>query len=99
MIIPPKILFCLNVKTTLNKWKVIAEWKATTKKKEFSLTYLQFIRVVEDKREKGKRFNTSGHNLKPFTQSLFFCVNLARNTLKVSFFLNTKKKKRQFMEK
>ena len=94
MIIPPKVLFCLNAKTTLNKWK------ATTKKKEFSLTYLYFVGVVEEKKEKGKKSSTSGHYLKLFTQSLFFCVNLARNPLKVSFFKkNTKKRKCQFMEK
>ena len=34
MIILPKSLFCLNAKTTLNKWKAIV------KKKEYSLTYL-----------------------------------------------------------
>ena len=68
MIIPPNALFCLNVKTTLNKWKAITKWKVTAKWKEFSLTYLQLIGgVVEEKREKGKRSNTSGHDLKSFT--------------------------------
>ena len=88
MIIPTKALFCLNTKITLNKWK------ATGKKKEFfSLTYLQLVGVVEAKRERGKRSSTSGHDLKLFTQSLFFCVNLAKNPLKVSFFFKYQKKK------
>ena len=62
MIIPPKALFCLNVNTTLNKWKVTAKWKATENKKEFSSTYLEFVGVVEEKRER-KEVNTSGHYL------------------------------------
>ena len=64
MIIPPKTLFCLNVKTTLNKWKAIAKWKVTAKWKEFSLTYLQLVSgVVEEKRKRGKMFSTLGHDL------------------------------------
>ena len=55
MIIPPKALFCLNTKITLNKWKAIAKWKVTGKKKEFfSLTYLQLVGVVEEKKRKEK---------------------------------------------
>ena len=93
MIIPSNALFCLNTKITLNKWKVIAKWKAIGKKKEFfSLTYLQLVGVVKEKKRKWKRSNTSGHYLQPFTQCLFFCVNLARNPLKVSFYFKYQKK-------
>ena len=41
MIIPSNALFCLNVNTTLNKWKATVKWKITENKKEFSLTYLE----------------------------------------------------------
>ena len=54
MIIPPKALFCLNANTTFNKWKATAKWKVTENKKEFSLTYLELVGVVEEKREKKK---------------------------------------------
>ena len=59
MIILSNVLFCLNVKTILDKWKAIA------KKKKFSLTLLQLVDIEEEKRERRKSFNTSGHDLKP----------------------------------
>ena len=75
MIILPKALFCLNAKTTLNKWKATVKKK---KKKKCSLTQLQFVGIKEEKMERGKSSNTSGHDLKPSPQSLFFCVNQTR---------------------
>ena len=87
MIIPPKALFCLNVNTTLNKWKVTAKWKATENKKEFSSTYLKFVGVVEEKRERKKVQHFRSLSATVYTKLVFFfCVNLARNPLKVSFF-------------
>ena len=47
MIIPPKAIFCLNAKTTLNKSKA-------TKKKS-SLTKLELEGIEEGKRQRGKK--------------------------------------------
>ena len=58
----PKALFCLNAKTTLNKWKATVKKK---KKKKCSLTQLQLVGIKEEKMERGKSSNTSGHDLKP----------------------------------
>ena len=38
--------------------------------------------IEEEKRQRGKCSSTSGHDPKPYPQSLFFCVNLARNPLR-----------------
>ena len=76
MIIPPNALFYLDAKTILNKWK------ATVKKKKFFLTYLQLVSVVEEKRERGKMSNTLDHDLKSFTQSLFFLCKSSKKSIK-----------------
>ena len=62
-------------------------------KKKYSLTQLQFIGIEEEKKEKGKSSSTLGHDLKPSPQSLFLCVNLARNPLKERFKKKFKKTK------
>ena len=80
MIIIPKTLFCLNAKTILNKWKVTAK-----KEKKNSLTQLQLVNIEEEKRKRGKNSNTSDYDLNLSPQSLYFCVNLAKNQLKAKF--------------
>ena len=87
MIIPPNVLFCLNVKTILNKWKAITKWKVIAKWKEFSLTYLQLVGgVVEEKGKEEKCPAIQVMICNRLHKTCVFCVNLARNPLKVRFF-------------
>ena len=75
--------------------------KQQKKKVFFNLSILN-----KKKKERGKSFNTSGHDLKPSLQSLFVCFffffcesNKKSIKGKILFFLNVKKeKKRQFMQ-
>ena len=79
MIIPPKALFCLNAKTTLKKWK------ATAKKKEFSLTYLQLVGVVKEKREMKKVQHFRSLSTTVYTKLVFFCES-SKKSIKGKFF-------------
>ena len=84
MIIPQKALFCLNTKITLNKWKATAKWKATVKKKEFFFFNLPAMcRCYREKKGKEKGPALQVIICNRLHKACFFCVNLARNPLKI----------------
>ena len=67
------------------------------KKKEFSLTYLELVGVVEEKRERKKVQHFRSLSATLYTKLAFFLCESSKKSIKGHFFL--KKKNRHFMEK
>ena len=74
MIIPPKAIFCLNAKTTLNKSK-------ETKKKS-SLTKLELEGIEEGKRQRGKKIQHFNSWSETVSIKFVFLCELIKKSIK-----------------